>query len=212
MGAASVVGQHLVNRFAHPLRIQKVGKKFFTNCPQVGKGSHVIINGHVVTSMLSAAGPLLQLDLIDQPIRRRSIVDIMHTSLEGADIFAHQTDRDVKSEWMRFCVSSTVTTTYNSRVYKIKQVHFDKDPSNTFMMYQRDQKEHMEITFAKYYEAFYSKRIVHKYQPLLEAYAEKDTEKVFLLPELCTPTGYTPSPGTYRAAAGRRDALIPCAV
>jgi len=191
MGAASVVSKYMVDRFAEPLRIQKVGKRYYSNCPQAGKGSHILISGSWVSSLVSSAGPLLQLDMIDRPVRKQSIVQILQASLEGADIFAHQTDRDVAAEWIRCCVSATVVTSYNSRVYRIKQVHFDKDPSHTFMMYQRDQKEHMEISFAKYYEAFYHKTIANKYQPLLEAYPEKETEKVFLLPELCSPTGIT---------------------
>jgi len=124
-----------------------------------------------------------------RPIGPKSIVDVMRASLEGTDIFCQH--REVQAEWLRLCVSATVVTSYNNRVYRIKQVHFDKDPSFVFEMWDKALGKNVPHSVAQYVETYYQRSVSCPYQPLLEAYPEHDTEQVFLLPEFCQPTGVT---------------------
>ena len=189
MGAAEVVGRHIANKLASPLRNQRVGKRFYKNdCPQV-KGHYDIISGFCVNPLLSISGPLVQVDVMHRPAGSKSIVEVLKANLEGTDIF--QQVPQMKSEWLRFCVSSTVVTSYNFRVYRIKHVHFDMTPMSSFDLRRKDTTQPIAITFAKYFELFYDKTVAFKNQPLLEAYPEKSSERVFLLPEFCCPTGVT---------------------
>ena len=192
LGPAAVVGHHIVRRLAEPFRIQKVGKRYYSNCPQANRGAQVLISGFVVNmANLNAAGPILQLDVVHRPLSQKTMVDVLKEICEGneSDVWAYNKDKDVAAEWTRFCVSATVVTQYNSRVYRIKAVHFDKTPQDEFVMYQRDNKKYVNITYLKYFEAFYQMRPNFVNQPLLEAFPEKASEQVFLLPELCVLTG-----------------------
>ncbi|CAJ1442925.1 unnamed protein product, partial [Effrenium voratum] len=194
MGTASVVGQHIVRKLAEPLRIQKVGKRYYNNCPQ-GKTNQLVIIGGFCANMAAVgkAGPLLRLDMTPRLVRKETIAN---TVLEvcrgnGMDPWAFTEDA-VKAEWCKHCVSATVVTSYNSRVYRIKAVHFDMNPADKFTMYHRDSKEYTKLSYAEYLQAFYSMPCTHENQPLLEAYPEKASEQVFLLPEFCSQTGLSP--------------------
>lgn len=194
LGPAAVVGQHIVNKLAQPFKIQKVGKRYYSNCPQANTGKQVFINGYCVNMLnVSSAGPLLQLDVVHRPLSQKSMIEVLREICEGneSDVWAFQKDPDVAAEWKRFCENATVVTQYNARVYRIKAVHFDKTPADEFTMYQREAKQYAKITYLKYVEAFYSIPPKFSNQPLLEAFPEKETEKVFLLPELCVQTGIT---------------------
>lgn len=194
LGPAAVVGQHIVNKLAQPFKIQKVGKRYYSNCPQAQTGKQVFINGYCVNMLnVGSAGPLLQLDVVHRPLNQKSMIEVLKEICEGneSEVWAFQKDPDVAAEWMRFCENATVVTQYNARVYRIKAVHFDKTPADEFTMYQREAKQYAKITYLKYIEAFYGIPPKHSNQPLLEAFPEKETEKVFLLPELCVQTGIT---------------------
>mmetsp|Transcript_87305 Transcript_87305/g.154735 ORF Transcript_87305/g.154735 Transcript_87305/m.154735 type:complete len:833 (+) Transcript_87305:42-2540(+) len=188
MGKASVVSQHLVNKMASLVRNQRVGRRYFNNFAMAGKAQLTLITGFCVAlNTLTDTSPAMQLDVMHRPLQTLTIIEAIRKSIEGDPLVL--TDSDVLSEWQRRCVSATVITTYNNRVYRIKKVHFDKTPASSFKLYQRDQKKTVDISYAEYYQAFYDKAIGYGKQPLLEAYAEKDGEEVFLLPELCRLTG-----------------------
>ncbi|CAE7812892.1 PIWIL1 [Symbiodinium sp. CCMP2456] len=190
MGPASVVGQHLADQLAGQRRIQRVGKRFYKNDCQQVEGQHRVISGYSVKlAKLGSAGPLLQLDVLHKPANtNKSIVEVLRGSMEGTDVF--QALPEIRAEWLRLCVSATVVTNYNSRVYRIKQVHFDMNPSQTFQYHVRGGGA-QEYTYADYLFQYYQKTVTFKQQPILEAYPEKATEKVFLLPEFCCPVGVT---------------------
>ena len=194
MGSASVVGQYIASQLASPLRSQRVGKRFYEDyCPHVM--GHQVISGFCINwasrflPWLGVAEPLLQVDVMYRPASSKSIVEVLKSNLEGTDIF--QQVPQIKAEWLRLCVSSTVVTSYNFRVYRIKKVHFDMRPSSILKMREKGNTEKVETTFAQYLETFYGKSVTFKNQPLLEAHPEKSDEKVYLLPEFCCPTGVT---------------------
>ena len=189
MGPASVVGQHLADQLAGQRRIQRVGKRFYKNDCQQVEGQPRVISGYSVSlAKLGSAGPLLQLDVLHKPANPKSIVEVLRGAMEGTDVF--QTIPEIRAEWLRLCVSATVVTNYNFRVYRIKQVHFDMNPSHTFQYHER-RGGAKEYTYADYLFQYYGKSVTFKNQPILEAYPEKAKEKVFLLPEFCCPVGVT---------------------
>jgi len=161
MDEASVVAQHLVKKMAEPMRHQKVGRRYFNNCALEGKAQLTIISGfYVALNSLNKAGPMMQIDVMHRALHKRSIIESLQSSLECDPLAAH--DPDVVSEWQRRCVSATVVTLYNNRVYRVKAVHFDKSPSDQFIMYQRDEKKSTPITFESYYQAFYDRQVSEK--------------------------------------------------
>jgi len=121
-------------------------------------------------------------------LHKRNIIESLSGSLDG-DPMALK-DPDVQAEWRRRCLCATVVTQYNNRVYRIKAVRFDKTPRDRFTMYVRDEKATNEISYMQYYQAYYTRDILEPRQPLLEAFPEKDSERVFLVPELCALTGF----------------------
>ena len=189
MGPASMVGQHLADQLAGQRRIQRVGKRFYKNDCQEVEGRHRVISGYSVNlAKLGSAGPLLQLDVLHKPANTKSIVEVLRGSMEGTDVF--QALPEIRAEWLRLCVSATVVTNYNFRVYRIKQVHFDMNPSQTFQYHERGGGA-KEYTYADYLSQYYQKSVTFNNQPILEAYPEKAKEKVFLLPEFCCLVGVT---------------------
>eukprot|EP00930_Biecheleria_cincta_P069337 TRINITY_DN57089_c0_g1_i1.p1 TRINITY_DN57089_c0_g1~~TRINITY_DN57089_c0_g1_i1.p1 ORF type:complete len:826 (+),score=168.70 TRINITY_DN57089_c0_g1_i1:36-2513(+) len=192
MDVSSVIAQHIVNKLAEPTRNQRVGRRYFNNCAVEGKSQLTIISGFCVAmSHLSQAGPMLQLDVANRPLSKLSIIEYLQKNMETSktDPLQFAQEPEIMYAWQKLCVSATVVTFYNNRVYRIKAVHFDMHPGMEFDMYQRDEKKWQKITFADYYQAFYDKTVTYGKQPLLEAHAEKESERVYLLPELCALTG-----------------------
>lgn len=190
MGKAEVVTQHILKRLAQPKRYNRVGRRFFNIAETFDK----VITGFLASMCaLSKSGPLLQLDLTFRAVSKKNVIDMINLSLDAdapeASAAMRLTDPEVRGEWLRRCVNSTVITSYNNRIYQVKAVHFDKSPSSNFRMFVRETKSYQELTFAAYYNAYYSRQITEPKQPLLEAYAEKESEQVFLVPEFCSLTG-----------------------
>eukprot|EP00931_Biecheleriopsis_adriatica_P005459 TRINITY_DN10697_c0_g1_i1.p1 TRINITY_DN10697_c0_g1~~TRINITY_DN10697_c0_g1_i1.p1 ORF type:complete len:838 (-),score=144.62 TRINITY_DN10697_c0_g1_i1:57-2570(-) len=191
MGVSSVVAQHLVKMLAKPLRIQRVGRRYFNNCTMEGKAQLTMISGFCATLAASSTGAMLQLDVMHRPLHKESVIETMQKINEGQDVFSYISNPDMMVDWQRCCVPAIVVTMYNNRVYRVKKVHFDKTPNDTFDCFQREEKKYTKMKYAEYYQAFYDKKLTYDRQPLLECYPEKETEKVFLLPELCSMTGIT---------------------
>ncbi|CAJ1350570.1 unnamed protein product, partial [Effrenium voratum] len=189
MGPASVVMNHIVNQLAASRNVQKVGKRHYDTTLEGAKGHHEVISAFSINMVASCVGPLMQLDVMHRPVGRKTLVDVISANMEGTDILQHQADKEIEKEWLRCCVSATVVTSYNNRPYRIKKVHFDKNPSHVFQMYEREARQFIEMSLEKYVEVHYNRKIHMKRQPLLEAFPEKASETVLLLPELCLPTG-----------------------
>jgi len=190
IGEAEVVAKHIVKKLASATMYQKVGRRWFnSNDVMEGKSQMTIFSGfHAALSSLNSHGPQLQIDMVYRALHKRNIIDLIGSSLE-ADAM-NLDDPDVKAEWRRRCLHATVVTLYNNRIYRVKAIHFDMTPQSKFMMYVRDEKKKKEMTFSEYYQAYYNKSIQEQRQPVLEVYAEKDKEKVFLMPEHCALTGF----------------------
>eukprot|EP00439_Symbiodinium_sp_Y106_P060340 s549_g8.t3 len=98
----------------------------------------------------------------------------------------------------------------NFLVYRIKRVHFDMimKPSSIFFYRHREcctEIAYVKMTHAEYLSQFYRTIVTLEHQPLLEAYPEKASECVFLLPEFCYPASVTE--GMRRDAGVLRETL-----
>ena len=198
MGESCVVAQHIVKKLVEPLRYQKAGRRYFNtvdmgdaqSSAREAKAKINVFSGfYAALNSLNAYGPQLQLDMMYRCYNRQSIIKSLATGLEQGSPMDLK-DPDMVAEWTKRCVCSTVVTLYNQKLYRIKKIHFDMAPTDSFEMYQRDEKAKKKFTYVEYYEAFYETKITELEQPLLEAYAEKESENVFLIPELCAFTGF----------------------
>mmetsp|Transcript_34138 Transcript_34138/g.95988 ORF Transcript_34138/g.95988 Transcript_34138/m.95988 type:complete len:830 (+) Transcript_34138:88-2577(+) len=193
VGEAGVVIKHIVKRMAGQMMYQKVGRRYFNNSDAMegkdgGKPNLTIFSGfQVALSSLHGVGPQIQVDIMSRALHKRNIIESLTSGLD-ADAM-NLKDVDVKAEWRRRCLRATVVTLYNNRIYRIKAVNFEKNPTDKFEMYQREEGKKNTMSFLQFYMAYYNREIAEQRQPLLEAYPEKDTERVFLVPELCAFTG-----------------------
>jgi len=187
-----VVFRHVVKAVAGRTMHQKVGRRYFKNDDVLdGKGPWMIFSGFTAgISMLQQYGPQLQIDTMHRIVHKKNIFE------EMLEIHANDmklSDSQVQEQWKTRCVPATVITFYNNRFYKVKAVRFDLTPESKFPYVQKEGGERSvsQVTFTYFYNAIYNREILRLEQPLLEAYAEKDGERVFLVPELCGLTGIT---------------------
>jgi len=191
LAEAEVVLRHIIKKLAQPLMHEKVGRRYYNNHDAMEGRAHLqIFSGfYVALGTFGFSQPHMHIETMYRALHKRSIIETVASSLETVNPMALK-DPEAQAMWRQKCLGSTVVTLYNNRVYRIKAVHFDKTPQDTFTMYQRDEKVVKTINFLQYYQAYYQREIVDSKQPLLEAYAEKQHEKVFLVPELCALTGF----------------------
>eukprot|EP00435_Cladocopium_sp_Y103_P012926 s824_g3.t1 len=183
-GVASVVAQHIAKQLASPAR--KVGRRMYKEQVVVepGKSSMNTMHSLSVLHSYGLQGPLLMLDLMNRPVHEKTIIDLLRSVMPGVDVFQHGLDREMQTEWLQCCISSTVVTAYNNRIYKIKKVHFDMTPDSLFTLNRKGDAD-VKISLQKYVELFYNCSVKFKSQPVLEAFPDKPSERVFLLPEFC---------------------------
>lgn len=190
-GEAEVVAKHVIKRMAASPQYQKVGRRYFNDTDAVDGRSQLTIFSGFQAALLSPnlQVPLLQIDTVYRALHKKTVLEEM-CALTEVETSTLKFDQDAMNEWQQRCHNATVVTSYNNRIYCIKAVHFDMSPETTFMYWERDVKAKNEMTFAKFYLSYYQRRLADENQPLLEAYPEKSSEKVFLVPELCVLTGF----------------------
>lgn len=192
IGLAGVVFQHVVKKLAGKLMYQKVGRRYY-DCSNTNDKEKLMVFSSFYAKLqtLNSCGPVLLIDTLHRATHKTNILAYIQQCLDGApDLAIKLQDPEVQAEWRRRCIGATVVTLYNNRIYRIKYVDFEKTPLSTYSHYKREEKAHSDISYHHYYEAYYSKTITEARQPLLAAFPEKDSEKVFLVPELCALTGF----------------------
>jgi hypothetical protein len=194
-GPAQVVLQHVAKKLADGLMYQKVGRRYYNNDDATeGKEGHPrsisVFVGFEMEVQIGKVGAHLVVNAAHRSWQNQSVMETIRSALPQPELPAQ--DRLEREEWRRRCRGATVVTMYNKRLYRIKGVRFDKKVTDNFRMYVRDEKAHKDMTYEAYYQYFYDKDIEDKDQPLLEAYPEKETETVLLVPELCALTGTSP--------------------
>ena len=171
----------------------RVGRSFFAvddsdrSSLHVVSGFHISISQNTVGALTDIGGHLLHCDTVYRAVHRKTVLD----TLSGAS----------EDEWTRRCVNSLVLAVHNNRVYRVKRVLFDLSPSTLFeykeklsnqnVNHANKKKEVKKISYIEFYRKLYNRGIYDLHQPLLEAYAEKQGERVVLVPELCCLTGLT---------------------
>jgi len=195
--AAQKVYDHIMRKACSALTFEKIGRRYYSGSEvsEFSRNTLAILKGFAQQLMwLPKRGPYCILDVTYKPLFKKNVLEVLQSTLPDPDSVVGFHDPMVQSEWRRRLVESTVCTLYNNRMYKIRRVLFDLDPQATFEMKYRDKdgaKKTRSITYAEYFGTRYDKKLVEPRQPLLEAYAEKKSEKVILVPELCALTGFT---------------------
>mmetsp|Transcript_821 Transcript_821/g.1666 ORF Transcript_821/g.1666 Transcript_821/m.1666 type:complete len:860 (+) Transcript_821:79-2658(+) len=212
-GEAEVVLRHVVNRLAAPLIADKIGRRYYkTHTEKTQADLYFFVGFQAAMQKLSSHGPLMQLDAMCLPLRKGlTILSFMAQMFQrapptdtppgaraaqeaaGEDENAHLilTDPVVAAEWRRRCLFSAVVQKYTQKVYRIKDVCLDMTPASKTTIYNRAEKKQEEMSFIQYYKTYYQTDISELRQPMLEAVPEKNSQKVYLVPELCLFTGFT---------------------
>lgn len=87
----------------------------------------------------------------------------------------------------------TVITEYNNHTYRIIDVDFSTNPSSTFEKKRGEEK--VKISYQEYYLTKYNIQLSNLTQPMLVTKTkqkQRNAEQgdfVYLVPELCRPTG-----------------------
>ncbi|XKL65747.1 hypothetical protein PGB90_009167 [Kerria lacca] len=119
-------------------------------------------------------------------LRNETCLEIM------VDIMRMSNNENWKKDMSTVFIGISVITNYNKKVMKIDDIDFDANPTCTF------QRGDTEISYLDYYKNQYNIEIKDKKQPLLVHRAKRKPlgkenvdVLVYLVPELCSPTGLT---------------------
>eukprot|EP00746_Dinoflagellata_sp_MGD_P168486 gnl/MRDRNA2_/MRDRNA2_99983_c0_seq1.p1 gnl/MRDRNA2_/MRDRNA2_99983_c0~~gnl/MRDRNA2_/MRDRNA2_99983_c0_seq1.p1 ORF type:complete len:826 (-),score=133.59 gnl/MRDRNA2_/MRDRNA2_99983_c0_seq1:43-2520(-) len=192
VGEAAVVFQHIAKKLCGGGAYQKLGRRYYKAEDLLDNKGAISVFGGFQAAMNTACrgGVQLTLDILYRSVKGGNLLDQMMRIFESSGHDALQiNDPDIQSEWRRRCLKSTVVTSYNNRMHVIKAIRFDMTPKSVFKMYDRSSKKTTDTSFVQYYQTYYSTAITALNQPILEAHAEKSSETVFLVPELCSITG-----------------------
>jgi len=194
-GPAQVVLQHVAKKLADGMMYQKVGRRYYNNDDATeGREGHSrnisVFVGFEMEVQIGKVGAHLVVNTAHRSWQNQSVIETIRSALPNPPLPLQE--RLEREEWQRRCRGATVVSMYNKRLYRLKGVRFDKKVTDTFSMYVRDEKVYKPMTYLAYYNYFYDKNIEDKDQPLLEAYPEKESETVLLVPELCALTGTSP--------------------
>merc|ERR1719411_2388850 len=87
-------------------------------------------------------------------------------------------------------LGAIIITRYNNKTYRVDEIAWDKKPSDEF-----EGRNDEKMTYMKYYETRYNRKITDVKQPLLISMPKLREERsgvsgpIFLIPELCNMTG-----------------------
>lgn len=182
---------HIRNCLRH-LGYSLIGRNFYNpnstrDIPQhrltLWKGVVTAINEH-------DQGLMMVCDTTFRVVRSDMALDVLkeiHRRNQGnSEGFQEQARQELESQ--------IVMTKYNNRTYKILDIDFTQNPTNTFPT-----RDGRDITYIDYYQNHYNYTIRDHRQPLLLGLPSGtpkpliEERKVFLIPELCTMTGLSPS-------------------
>jgi aubergine-like protein len=171
--------------------MQEIDRSYFdmTNKIQIPKYNLELINGLSTSIALYEQKLLLCAELTHKLLHKKTIHDMM------SDIYRRcRSDAEFKEQVTSEIVGRIVMTTYNNKTYKIDDINWDQNPTNTFNTKRGD------VTFIEYYKSHYEHTVVDKMQPLLlslpsgkdKRRAEQQNQvatPALLIPEFCVVTG-----------------------
>lgn len=142
--------------------------------------------GLVTAIDLYEDGIMLCCDVSNRVLRRVTAYEIIQTAL-------NTNPANYKDEVFKALVGKSVMTDYNKKLYRIDDIDFKRNPSQTF------KKHDKEISYIDYYKTAYGVQISDHKQPLIIHRAKKKGQPneqpleqiICLVPELCYMTGLT---------------------
>jgi aubergine-like protein len=138
-----------------------------------------IFRGYAVKAGIYGDSVLIYADFASKIIRDTSMLSMIE-DVQRANPRNFQAALDLD------LVGQTVMAHYgNSRCYRITGVDFTQTPMSTFS------HNGNPVTYAEYYERQYGMRIGNMRQPLLAHFNKGMNTTIYLIPELCRPTGIT---------------------
>jgi len=153
----------------------RIQRNFFDYRKSIRVGErYTVIPGVDVSVTPATTGFSLVCDITNKVARRESVLE-MWNSCPPKD------SRRRLEFFTKDIVGKIVYTNYNNRSYLVESVDEGMDPSNTFEMGGK------LISYAKYVESRYGKRISTNRQPML--LCTRAGSSVYLIPEFCQPTG-----------------------
>ena len=193
----TVLYSYILDRLAGYKNHQQLGHLFY-NRPSDEKMQ--VIGGFTCRAgYMNEIGHYITVDSLYRAVHRRSVLESMMSYIEslmvnevGGSVGGSSIDLD--SEWRRRCENAIVWAYNNGKVYRVKAVRFDLNPSSVFDVKVKKSKQGSypsSISYTDFYRRFYNRIVYDQNQPLLEVYSEKKSETVILIPELCALTGLT---------------------
>ena len=185
-------------------QLQRVGRHLFDAGRMDDRQTQVIGGFSASTGFFETLGSFLQVDTLYRAVHRKNALETVHANLEG-ELWDERSanaapqlrgvgaigQARVQMEWKRRCENAIVVTLHNNRVYRVKAVRFDLTPQSTFFFKDKKTRTVREMSYADFYRRLYNRALYDSHQPLLEAYAARESETVLLVPELCALTGLT---------------------
>lgn len=192
----SVLYEFILDKLVGFKAHQKLGNLFYSSAGRENDKIQVIGGFSCSAGFMNEVGHYLTVDSLYRAIHRKNLLESMISfcdSLVGEPQWA---DADPQGEWHRRCSNSLIFSYVSGKVYRVKQVRFDLHPSSAFILTGSKAKQWANastasISYVDFYRRFYNRLIYDSNQPLLEAYSEKRSETVILVPELCALTGLT---------------------
>jgi len=191
---SSVLFEYILEKLAGYKHHQKLGHLFFSKSGREDEKMQVIGGFTSSAGHMAGIGHFLTVDSLFRAVHRRNVLESMVANIDSlmaeSPSFSPSID-DIQSEWKRRCENAVIIAYNNGRVYRVKRVRFDLNPTSVFTLKSKKGSPPTTISYVDFYRRFYN-RIVYDYnQPLLEVEAEKRSETVLLIPEFCALTGLT---------------------
>ena len=193
----SVMYEFIIDKLAGFRNNQKLGNLFYSAARREQDKIQVIGGFSCGAGFMNELGHYLTVDGLYRAVHRKNLLESMISFCESLMSEPHWADAaDPQGEWHRRCGNSLIFSYVNGKVYRVKRVRFDLHPSSTFILtgkkaVQWANSPTASISYVDYFRRFYNRLIYDSNQPLLEAYSEKRSETVLLVPELCALTGLT---------------------
>ena len=192
----SVLYSFLLDKLAGFKSHQKLGNLFYNKSGRDNDKLQVIGGFSCSAGFMRDIGHYLTVDSLYRAVHRKNILESMMTYIDSLLSEAPidpsaPVQVDIQSEWRRRCEGALIFAYNNGKVYRVKAVRFDLNPTSTFTLSGGKKKAASAISYTDFYRRFYNRIVYDPNQPLLEVFAEKRSETVILVPELCALTGLT---------------------
>lgn len=192
----TILYSYILDKLAGFKSHQKLGNLYYNKAGRENEKLQVIGGFSCSAGFMAEIGHYLTVDSLYRAVHRKSILESMMSYIDSlmSEVPidpASPPQIDIQSEWRRRCENTLVFAYNNGKVYRIKKVRFDLNPMSPLVLTGKKKRAPGALSYIDFYRRFYNRIIYDPNQPLLEAYSEKRSETVLLVPELCALTGLT---------------------